>query len=255
MTETAGQHFAILLGGSIPAGETPLGKTLGYVSKSAGETLDNLISLRAKKDKSELLIYGAFLGRLLIEATTTAVIGRLDPFRLLILQQLQSSDGYDVGEPQKLSINWQEDVLLSDGSKSDSKRPLSSYSRAILGDSWEKIAWKPAFNNFLDAFAEKSETDWSAKVTNYEAHTFLPRVRQEFKKLYSTFSKGIHLEFVCPPQDKFDVDTLETALDDAIFYSVLLGSAVNFVDHAAYQLQPSETVEHFLAIETYLMRR
>lgn len=137
-----------------------------------GATLKHLIQLNAK-DENEQLMYGAYIGRLLIETTTTSVIGRLDPFRLLVLRELQSSDKHEIGRPNPLSIRWQGDVFANGKTEWSQDKKIEQFSRAILGDCWDVFGWKHAFDLFLDALGKEQSTKWIEDVGRIESDKFM----------------------------------------------------------------------------------
>lgn len=230
--------FTELLCGSADI-RTPLGKVIHYVADSGGRAFSNLLALYHDAGDS-LEVYGAYQSRLVLEVAATAVIGRLDPFRLLVLAEVQKAPSHEIGKPNSSSIRWQGDVFGDGKVDWNQDRKLESFSRALLGDCWERFAWQHALETFIDNSAVvREKTEWMAKICGYEPHQLVPVMRTHLARLYSSLSKGIHLEFVSPPQDKFDEQTLSVAIEDVIFWSVTMLTLSNFVDHAAYKL-PSE---------------
>lgn len=241
-----------LLTSGPPDTASDFGKTLGYLSQSSAETYSAITAL-LKASGSDLLQFGAFSGRQFLEISSTAVLARLDPFRILILRELQQNHDHDIEKPNQLSVRWQGDVI-PDGKTSwgQDKKP-ESYSRAILGDCWDTLAWQPAFSGFLDAAADCSASgSWFSKLQQIDPPRFVPQARSGFSRLYSTLSKGIHLEFVVPPVEKFDSETLRVALLDVLFYSIVLSCVSHFADFGSHRLNGSDAIERLVEIQTDL---
>jgi hypothetical protein len=55
--------------------------------------------------------YGAFCARVVLENSCAALVGRLDPFRLLYLAQCQAQEGFEYGRPSNSGFRWTGDVL------------------------------------------------------------------------------------------------------------------------------------------------
>ena len=240
--------FAELLQGTSST-NSPLGKVINHISESGGKAFSTLSSVYKSTDGT-LEIYAPYLTRLILEITTTAVVGRLDPFRLLVLAEVQKSSSHDIGKPNTTSIRWQGDILANDNVKWSQDLKLENYPRALLGDCWDKFAWQHAVEEFIDAASEIGEkTVWIEKICAFDPHRFIPQLRTNFSNFYSSLSKGIHLEFVLPPQEKFDLSTLSVTIEDAIFWSVTMLTLSNFVDHAAYKLDPVKAMQLLIKIE------
>jgi hypothetical protein len=240
--------FAELLQGTSNT-NSPLGKVINHISESGGKAFSTLSNVYKSTDE-KMEVYAPYLTRLILEITTTAVIGRLDPFRLLVLAEVQKSASHEIGKPNTTSMRWQGDVLANDNVKWSQDLKLENYPRALLGDCWDKFAWQHAVEEFIDAASEIGEkTAWIDKICAFEPNRFVPQLRTNFANLYSSLSKGIHLEFVLPPQEKFDLSTLSVIIEDVIFWSATILTLSNFIDHAAYKLDPIRAMELLIKIE------
>jgi hypothetical protein len=240
--------FAELLQGTSKK-NSPLGKVLGHISASGGSAFSRLSDMNKSTDVT-MEVYAPYLTRLILEITTTAVVAKLDPFRLLVLAEVQKLSSHDIGKPNTTSIRWQGDILANDTVKWSQDLKLENYPRALLGDCWDKFAWQHAIEEFIDAADGITEkTAWLEKICAIDPIKFVPQLRTNFANFYSSLSKGIHLEFVLPPHEKFDLSTLSVTIEDAIFWSATILVLSNFVDHAAYKLDPVRAMELLINIE------
>jgi hypothetical protein len=69
-----------------------------------------IINLPSEQDETVTLL-GPFYGRTLIESTGTALVGRIDPFRLLFLKNVQQQDSFGLGSRSNAAIKWSEDIF------------------------------------------------------------------------------------------------------------------------------------------------
>ena len=99
--------------------------------------------------------FGAFCTRVVLENACAALVGRLDPFRLLYLAEFQAQGGFEYGRPAKSGFKWTGDVFS--GEKPSPKlwsteHDLSKISRALFSPhvdhvflpghrSWCMIQW------------------------------------------------------------------------------------------------------------------
>jgi hypothetical protein len=192
-------------------------------------------------------LLGPFMGRSILEISMTVLVGRFDPFRLLTLKRLQVGEDYlkDLGKRRSLAIQWTGDVIPGEKSGDpDQDTEFSKIPRALLGDYYDKLIWRPAFERFLDTKTQDSESPWLTDLKNTPPGNFTPSYRSRIRVLYSTFSKGVHHEFIVPPIAPIDpVDTTEK-LNDALRIVGTLGLISSWVPYISNSLP----VERALAL-------
>ena len=223
-------------------GHSPLAKTLSHLS----ETLDSLVKEFHKPYGSAEQVhplFSPFLARSVLEISCTALIARLDPFRVLTLAAVQSHADYVLGKRAAAALQWQGDVM-SDGKDKmglQDRRP-SDMSRALLGDTLEAIVWKPAFEAFLDTCSKMTLGPRAQSLQNLSAESFLPRSRGMASSTFSIASKGVHHEFVLPHTSYYDTTTLEVLVDDAMHICADLGVVANWCEHIPFSMPPIEAL-------------
>jgi hypothetical protein len=197
-------------------------------------------------------VYIPFLVRSILELSFTALIARLDPFRILTLRQVQLQGNYSTDSRNASSIQWSGDIVSREGgspSWSTETKP-EKMSRSLLGEYQGEVVWKPAFIRFLDMLGENAcQGDWSRELQQTTPESFLPKYRQEAMTLYSSASKGIHHEFVVPVSSYFDEDTLKDMVDSAVKIVSIFSAVVNFSEHALYSLDQETTLNIFVSLE------
>jgi hypothetical protein len=197
-------------------------------------------------------VYAPFLVRSILELSFTALIARLDPFRILTLRQVQLQGSYSSNSRNASSIQWSGDIVSREGGVASwsSETKLEKMSRSLLGEYQGEVVWKTAFTRFVDKLSEKScQGDWSRELQQTVPDSFLSKYRQEAATLYSSASKGIHHEFVVPVSSYFDDATLRDMIDTAIKVVSIFSAVVSFSEHALYSLDHDSAINIFESLE------
>ena len=181
----------------------------------------------------------------------TALIGRLDPLRLLVVRQIQAQPRYDTAIPWKASIRWQGDVLAEEKKVQDPWGEALDYkemTKALLGQYYDQLLWRPAAQQMLGVV--QGGNVWLAELARTDASNFISRKRHEISQLYSSLSKGIHHEFVMPPGTLYDRSTVVDLVVRTVHLVADLGLVSHFIPHASSSLNADEAVKAFNRIET-----
>ena len=132
------------------------GTDLSQILLHLGNTLDVFMGHLRKlsdADDNTHTFFGPFIGRSLLELSFTALIARLDPFRVLVLREMHAaSRTLRWCARRQASIQWQGDVLA----KEVPKKPLwgdkrfEEISRVLLADYFGHLFWNAALTRLLD---------------------------------------------------------------------------------------------------------
>ncbi|MCY1033281.1 hypothetical protein OV207_17640 [Corallococcus sp. BB11-1] len=224
--------------------------------------MDSVLSQLAwlgEQDSERVSMFGPFLGRSLLELAATALIGRLDPLRVLVVRQVQLQPEYDAAIPWKSSIRWQGDVLAPKKGQGDVLAPkkgsglwgdaleYEKITKALLGDYYDHLLWRPALQQMLGGTTAGGR--WIAELSALPPDSFVSRKREEIGRLYSALSKGIHHEFVLPPGTLYDRATVVDLVQRVIHLVADVGFVSHFVPHAATLLSPVDAVAALGRIE------
>jgi hypothetical protein len=225
-----------------------LAEMLSYIRETTELVLTQL-SWLSTQGPEQISMFGPFLGRSLLELSTTALIGRLDPLRLLVVRQIQNQPHYDTSVRWKASIQWQGDVLAGEKSKDlwNDKLDYERVSKAILGDPIDQLVWRPAFLRMRAA--SPAGGAWMAQLAGIEAEAFVARKREEINRLYSTLSKGIHHEFVMRPGALYDRATVVDLVQRSVYAVASMGLISHYIPHVPFSLGAKKAVEAFNRIE------
>ena len=203
---------------------------------------------------------GAILGRRLIEQCTLALLGRLDPIRLVTAFKGPMASDFRIGERNESSFSWAKDVLpefsVASGSWSQASLKkgtvrglLDGHLATFLFESAHGLAVDSLVNRYLHDVAVPS---WPLEIQKFDSGVpLLSQLRTRAATAYSSLSKGVHFEFLGPGNTELSTSDLATSLDSALFavsttafYSHLCGISINslsavtavnrFADVAAY---------------------
>ncbi|WNG43292.1 hypothetical protein F0U60_03675 [Archangium minus] len=202
-----------------------------------------------EQEARRISLLGPFLGRSLLELSATALIGRLDPLRVLVIRQVQAQAKYDTAIPWKASMRWQGDVLAKKVSNLwGEELEYEKVTKALFGDYYDHLIWRPAIQRMLGS--AKGGGAWLAELAAIDAEAFISRKRDEIGRLYSSLSKGIHHEFVMPPGALYDRNTVVDLVLRTVHMVADLGLISHFIAHASFSLKPDDALAAFNRIET-----
>jgi hypothetical protein len=230
------------------AADCEVSKILVHLRSVLESTISELDWL-STEPAARISMYCPFLARSLLEVGVTAVIGRLDPTRLLVVKRTQEHGEYSVQKPWDAAIRWQGDVL--DKKVSELWSPNRAYkdmTKALLGDYYTQLYWGPALKTLADSTAPAGT--WLASIKSKSIEEFANDRRTNLGKLYSESSKGIHAEFVVPPGSLYDKATVSNLVNNIVQIMAEIGLLINCLPHIAYKFPMNEAIELFNEIET-----
>lgn len=230
-------------------GGSELDEILAHIRESMDYLMGQL-SWLSSQDVRHISMLGPFFGRSLLELGTTALIGRLDPLRLLVVRKIQAQNNYKTGIAWKASIRWTGDVMAERKATTLWSEALDykDVSRALLGEYYDQLLWRPAAQEMLGAVKEQGA--WLAELAAFNMDLFISRKRDEIGRLYSSLSKGIHHEFVMPPGVLYDRSTVVNLILSTVRHVADLGLVSHFIAHASSTLSHEEALATFNRIET-----
>jgi hypothetical protein len=198
---------------------------------------------------NQISLFAPFLGRSILELGCTAIIARLDPFRVLVLRKYQQQPTYQINKPNKSSIRWQGDILADAVNDPWSDKSLQNPTRALLGDYYKILIWEDNFDKLLDAIVNVSGDRWIADLKRKNFRQFYNETLNEFSNVYSALSKGIHHEFIIPLSSTFDLETIRLLIEKTIRNVATLGLFISVVDHTFNKLDVSMAISIYKKIQ------
>jgi hypothetical protein len=237
----------LLCGNVVPDGEG-IDEVLSHLSASIDNVVKELVTLESL-NPNQISLFAPFLGRSILELGCTALIARLDPFRVLLLRGYQQQSSYQIDKPNKLRINWQGDVLAEKVNEIWAEKSLLNPTRALLGHYYKELIWSANFDKLLDAIKDVSGDEWIVELRRKDFNRFYNETLNDFSSLYSELSKGIHHELVIPLSSAFDPETTKLLIQKTVRNIATLGLFVSVVSHALNKLDIQEAIATYKEIQ------
>ena len=204
-------------------------------------------------NNGDISIFGAYCGRSILETATTILIGRITPFRLLLLKRFQEQESYSLGMQHKASIQWKGDVIAPKKSPNNlwEKVDDNSLTMPLLSDYMAKIYWIPAFEKFLDDF-QGDESVYLNALRGVPPEKIVEHFKSEADNLYSSLSKGIHQEFVAPTERVYDSGTIKGLLADTLALVAKMALISHYIPTVSITADKASLLENLRIFEENL---
>jgi len=240
---------------------------LGNVIERYGEKTLSIVKNGSDDDKC---MYGSFVARKLLESASSAILARMDPTRFLILQEYQQRAGtsYRPDERHPAAISWSGDIIPDKASNGvwNSESTPDKFVRALLGGHLAEVAWSNAIDRFFVDESLASQSAWieqlsdmydkfdtkssSVDAPNRNAgSSVLGVLRSKAQAIYSSLSKGVHLEFVVDETVVLDPETVVEHMLNATLLVSQLGFLSNYMDSVFTKIEPELAANFLLNIE------
>ncbi|WP_152971200.1 hypothetical protein [Rhizobium ecuadorense] len=240
--------FPPLLCGS-PTAEG-LGKiALNQLNTSLANFSDRTIQYLTAASSDEVTIFGPFCARVILENGCAALVGRLDPFRILYLSEFQSRPEYLSGKRVKSAFSWAGDVIPEEKPSAvlwDADHELVKISRSLFSAHLEHVYWRPAVDAMLD-YIGGNDAPQLDDMRSLESEKYISEIKGRFRQLYSQLSKGVHWEFFSSSLQMDEV-TVKTLIRDTIVNIAGLGLISHFVPTAYASLSAEAAVEYYIQL-------
>ncbi len=207
---------------------------VGDILGQLGITIDDF-SLRCYKfiagqNNEDLMTFGAYSARIILETACTIFIGRLDSYRLLLIKRYQERPEYDIAIRHKISIQWTGDIIAPEKPPGWEKLSSKNIARSLLVDDYTgELYWKTGFLNLLDEIQNETDSEWLEGLKILESRSLPGYLRTEAERLYSSLSKGIHREFLVPLPARYDEVTVTALIRDTISLVSKMGLIINCI--------------------------
>lgn len=202
----------------------------------------------------DILTLGPFCARVLLENSCAALVGRLDPFRMLYLSEFQNQAEYEHGKRAKSAFSWTGDVIPPDEKNQmlwNIDYDIPKISRALFSKHVDHIYWKPAVEEMLDYVSGLPTDPALTEIYSMDSETYLKEASGRSSQLYSMLSKGVHWEFFTSAL-LFDEQTVKNAIRDTCLLVAHLGLVSHFIPTAFSRLEPMVAVEKYLSYRRLL---
>jgi hypothetical protein len=209
---------------------------------------DRATKFLGEASSDEMLTFGPFCSRVLLENSCAALVGRLDAFRMLYLSEFQSQPEYEPGKRARSAFSWTGDVMPEDKAAQlwSIDNDVPKINRALFSRHFEHIYWKPAVESMLDFVSKHPIEPLLADVLAIDADNYIGQTKGRSAQLYSTLSKGVHWEFFTSAL-LFDEPTVRAAIRDTCLLVAQLGLTSHFIPTAYASLDPAKAVDEYIA--------
>ncbi|KQA95826.1 hypothetical protein CGT92_18145 [Vibrio metoecus] len=208
-----------------------LDKILLHLSTSLQKVTRELVELQSMSD-DKLGLYGPYLGRSILELSMTALIARIDPFKILLMKGKQVQPDYDLGKPHSSAIRWQGDVVDDAVPNLWADKSLKDPTRAIFGAYQIHLVLKNSAELVIDEGDEDSMGEWYSQFSSTTANGTIESIKSKINSAYSSLSKGIHHELLVPQESILDRDTVISILNETFYIIASTGLLVSQIPHA-----------------------
>ena len=208
----------------------------------------------------DITTLGPFYARNLLETICTALVGRLDPFRLLYVKQVQQRDGFNLGSRSNAAITWFGDIFEQGLPKKELEpqkmwspnKNFGNIGRGMLGDYYGQVFWNSAYQEILDA-----TNDLDIDPIDYyrmsipSPNKFIMYARQRASSLYSSLSKGVHGEIVVQPEIRYDKPTVLQLVSEVLELCAILCLVSHKVDSAICRLPFDTAIDQYSKLKRW----
>ncbi|WP_139133013.1 hypothetical protein [Pandoraea sp. ISTKB] len=198
------------------------------------------------KNSHSVPMYGPYLGRAYLETACTALLARLDPFRVLAAKRHQEATYYEFESRSKSGIQWSGDIVSPD------KPPNQMWAintrengcRSLFGPWTNEVIWIPAFERLGDAIASSGVVHaWVSDLSSKQPERFCAELRSNLEGLFSKFSKGVHSELLSNPQAVFDSISIENDFHSVAQRLTCFALLSHFSDHFLYRWDAEKAID------------
>ncbi|GJD47235.1 hypothetical protein AFCDBAGC_5127 [Methylobacterium cerastii] len=221
---------------------------LDHLSNSIARFSEKSINYLNNPFSEEAESFGAFCARVTLENACAALVGRLDPFRILYLTEYQSQSGFEYGKPVKSGFKWTGDVLSEDKPTKDlwsADHDIAKISRALFSPHVDHVYWRPATEAALDYLAAYTGEGDLTELKKADPEAFIGKTKGRCAAIYSTLSKGVHWEFFTSAVT-MDEGTLKDTLRDCLLQVGTLGFFSHFVSTSYRALEKDVALAAYL---------
>jgi hypothetical protein len=221
---------------------------LQHLSGSLTKVMSEIVDIPTLSN-DKLSLYGPYLGRSLLELSVTALLARLDPFKILLMKGKQEQSDYELGKPHSSAIRWQGDVVDKAVTNIWDDKSLKDPTRAILGVYQVNLVMLNSAQKIVDQSSEESIGGWYTALTRAEPEGLIQSLRSQINTLYSSLSKGVHHELLVPYESILDRDTVLNLLNDTLYVVSTLGLIVSQIPHVYKNLPLNECSRYYKKVK------
>ncbi len=213
--------------------------------------MDKLLSCRL--DSKDACMFVPFFSRNILETSATALLARIDPFRVIVTYKVQNDASYTIDKPSNAAINWRKDIYSEQKPPNklwDFENKIGDYDRALLSKHQGELVWKPAFlclNDYLES--NPISSTWISELFVHNEREAFEQLRSQAQHLFSSFSKGVHSETLTDVSHVYDMPTLCALSQDLLRWCSVMGLLSQFAPYTQLLYSHKLSISQFQQAE------
>lgn len=195
--------------------------------------------------------------RLILEQSAAALLGRIDPIRMVSIVKGSASVDFKIGYRNASSFMWSKDVIpdTKPGSGFWTQESIGKgVYRALLDGHLADYIFASSHKELQDPLFEATVSkiqlpDWVIELQKFDrGEPVLAKLRILASEAYSTLSKGIHFEFFLGKETTPDLKEIRSSTSKAITVIATAALYTHFSDVAVLKIDRDLAIESFLQI-------
>jgi hypothetical protein len=199
---------------------------------------------------ADVVMFGPFCSRVILENGFAAILGRLDPFRLLYLSEFQTQPQYVLGKRVKSAFSWTGDVIPQDTVHNlwDADHDTPKIARSLFGRHFDHVYWQPAVENIIDYLGDIPEVPPElVEIFSADPKKYIDITKGSCMQLYSQLSKGVHWEYFSSAIQMDEV-TVKNLVRETLVTVASVGLISQFIPTAYASLSPEDALANFVKL-------
>lgn len=243
-------EFGDLICGNVTQDMLDLGEAIQNLNNKITRITQLILDYDWEQEKVDIDI--PVYGRNILESVFTAILGRVDPFRIIIVYKVQSDSSYDLGKRAQVAVEWSGDIIAKSAANNmwNFEKKKEAFDRALLGNYMGEIVWKQAFIALNDYMEQRTyESQWLDEILALGEHENFEKIKSLASTLFSSFSKGVHSECLIDVEVILDIVTLKSLVKDLYKLCATVGLVSHFVGFLATKIEKERALDIFFKVE------
>ncbi|WP_370117420.1 hypothetical protein [Bradyrhizobium sp. USDA 329] len=159
---------------------------LQQLTQSVEAFASRAIRILTEEDSDEATALGPFFARVLLENSCAALVGRLDPFRILYLSEFQGQPEYEHGRRARSAFSWFGDVIPAEEKNSELwnlDHEASKIGRALFSKHIDHVCWQPAVESMLDFVSAHGSDPLLRDILSLGSETYVKQTKGQSQQL------------------------------------------------------------------------
>jgi hypothetical protein len=194
----------------------------------------------------------ATYSRRFLEGSTTALLFRIDPLRVLALRELQRGGSYQLTKRNALAVQWSGDIVSTENAPPQLRDcEPNKLDRALFSSLCAATIWKPALEDLQTHLStHSSHTDWQLELLKIEPEEFTRTMAGQLNNCFSFFSKGVHNEWVDRRRVGLREADARTYANSCLRLVSFCAATLCFAPHEKHRHIPTKIIDRLAIVES-----